>query len=283
VNIWQTPHTLALIDLAIEEDLGRGDVTSQATIAPDVLAVADFVCRQDLIVCGMAIAQTVFARVAPDVAFEPLATDGEQARRARRLARVTGPARSVLAAERTALNFIQRMSAVATLTSRFVAAAQGGGTKIVDTRKTTPGYRALEKYAVVCGGGSNHRFDLGSGILIKDNHIAAVGSVAKAVTFARSAAPHLLKVEVEVDTLEQFEEALAAGADVVLLDNFLTPRISEAVAIRNSRAPHVLLEVSGGITLERIPELSLLGVDLISVGALTHSALSVDIGLDFVE
>lgn len=282
MNIWQTPHTLALIDLAIEEDLGRGDVTSQATIAPDVWAVADFVCRQDLIVCGMAIAQTVFARVAPDVAFEPLATDAEQARRARRLARVTGPARSVLAAERTALNFIQRMSAVATLTSRFVAASKGGS-KIVDTRKTTPGYRALEKYAVVCGGGSNHRFDLGSGILIKDNHIAAVGSVAKAVTFARSAAPHLLKIEVEVDTLEQFEEALAAGADVVLLDNFLSPQISEAVAIRNTRSPHVLLEVSGGITLERIPELTSLGIDLISVGALTHSAMSVDIGLDFVE
>jgi len=283
VNIWQTPHTLALIDLAIEEDLGRGDVTSQATIAPDVLAVADLVCRQDLIVCGMAIAQTAFARVAPDVTFEPLATDAEQARRARRLARVSGPARSVLAAERTALNFLQRMSAVATLTSRFVAAAKGGSAKIVDTRKTTPGYRALEKYAVVCGGGRNHRFDLGSGILIKDNHVAAVGSVAKAVTFARAAAPHLLKVEVEVDTLEQFEEALAAGADVVLLDNFLSPQISEAVAIRNMRSPHVLLEVSGGITLERIPELALLGVDLISVGALTHSAMSVDIGLDFVE
>ena len=283
VDIWRTPHTLALIDLAIEEDLGRGDITSLITIDPDVPATADFVSRQDLVVAGLAMAQAVFHRVAPEVTFEALASDGDAVRRSRRLARVHGPARAVLAAERTALNFLQRLSAVATLTSRYVAAAAGGTARVVDTRKTTPGYRSLEKYAVRCGGGGNHRADLGSGILIKDNHLAAAGSLAKAVAHAKAKAPHLMKVEVEVDSLDQLAEALEAGADIVLLDNFLSPQIIEAVAMRNMRSSHVLLEVSGGVTLDRIAELSKTGVDLISVGALTHSALSVDIGLDFVD
>lgn len=283
VDIWQSPHTLSLIDLALEEDLGRGDVTSAATIAAETQITANFVSRQDLVVAGLPVVQMVAARVSPALRLTTQTKDGVAAGKGEVLAQLQGPARAVLAAERTALNFLQRLSAVATVTARFVEAARGGTARVVDTRKTTPGYRALEKYAVLCGGGGNHRFDLGSGVLIKDNHIAANGSLTDTVNRARQAAPHLLKIEVEVDTLAQLEEALTAGADVVLLDNFKTPDIMQAVARKNAVRPHVLLEVSGGVTLDRIAELSRTGVDLISVGALTHSAVSVDIGLDFVK
>lgn len=283
VDIWQSPHILTLIDLALEEDLGRGDVTSSATIAAHAQITANFVSRQDLVVAGLPVVQMVAARLSPELRLTPKTKDGDAAAKGDVLAQIYGPARAVLAVERTALNFLQRLSAVATVTARFVNAARAGTARIVDTRKTTPGYRALEKYAVLCGGGGNHRFDLGSGILIKDNHIAANGSLTDAVNRARQGAPHLLRVEVEVDTLAQFEEALTAGADVVLLDNFKGPEILQAVARKNAVRPHVLLEVSGGVTLDRISELSRTGVDLISVGALTHSALSVDIGLDFVK
>lgn len=283
MNVWETPHTLALIDLALEEDLGRGDVTSQATLDTDHTVQAALVARQPLVVAGMPVVAQVCRRVSRDLRCETLVPEGSQVAPGARLGVLSGPARELLGAERTALNFLQRLSGVATQTARYVRAAAGGTARIVDTRKTTPGYRALEKYAVRMGGGGNHRFDLGSGVLIKDNHLAALGSLRDAVARARAAAPHALKVEVEVDTLEQFDEALAAGADIVLLDNFSPDHIREAVARRQAhpgRSP--LLEVSGGVTLEALPLLTTTGVDLISVGALTHSAPAVDIGLDFL-
>jgi nicotinate-nucleotide pyrophosphorylase (carboxylating) len=193
-------------------------------------------------------------------------------------ARIEGPAGSILVGERTALNFLQRLSGVATLSRAFADAVAGTGVRVVDTRKTTPGFRVLEKAAVLAGGCANHRFDLGSGVLIKDNHIAAVGSVRAAVERARQRAPHGLRVEVEVDTLDQLDEALAAGAEVVLLDNMSVDAVRDAVARAHARG--ALVEVSGGITLDTAPAYARCGVDLISVGALTHSARAVDFGLD---
>ncbi len=282
VNAWETPHTLALIDLALEEDLGRGDVTSVVTLPAEQQLKGAFVARQQMVVAGLPLVAQVCARVSREIQFDALVPDGAAVKPNTPLATLAGPARAVLAAERTALNFLQRLSGVASLTATFVAAAKAGGARIVDTRKTTPGYRALEKYAVRMGGASNHRADLGSGVLIKDNHVAAVGSLLQAVQRARQQAPHGLKIEVEVDGLEQFDEALQAGADIVLLDNFTLAQVHEAVARRKRAGAAVLLEVSGGVTLATVAELASTGVDLISVGALTHSAPAVDVGLDFV-
>jgi nicotinate-nucleotide pyrophosphorylase (carboxylating) len=196
---------------------------------------------------------------------------------------VRGPARSILTAERVALNLLQRLSGVATMTARYAAEVAGTSAVVVDTRKTTPGLRLLEKRAVIDGGGQNHRFGLSDGVLIKDNHLAAVGGadrVTKAVTQARATAPHTLRIEVEVTTLDELREALAARADIVMLDNMDSPTMTEAVAIRDAESPQVLLEASGGITIGRLREVAATGVDLISVGALTHSAPSLDISLD---
>lgn len=284
MNVWDTPHTLALIDLALEEDLGRGDITSLATLPEDDMGKAALVAREALTLAGLPVAAQVFRRVSRDITFTPHAPDGAEVRAGQTLATVAGPTRALLGAERTALNFLQRLSGVATATAQHVRAAGGDGARVVDTRKTTPGYRALEKYAVRMGGGGNHRFDLGSGVLIKDNHLAAVGSLREAVLRARRLAPHGLKVEVEVDTLTQFDEALAVGADIVLLDNFSLDDIKTAVAKRQAHAgARPLLEVSGGVKLANVAALAATGVDLISVGALTHSAKAVDIGLDHLE
>jgi nicotinate-nucleotide pyrophosphorylase (carboxylating) len=269
-----------LIDLALEEDLGRGDVTTQAVIDAGATATAHLVAREPMVLAGLGICTAVFQRVDAQISAVALAKDGDRLAAGARVATYAGPAQSLLAAERTALNFVQRLSGIATLARAFVDAAAGTGLRIADTRKTTPGFRLLEKYAVRVGGASNHRFDLGSGVLIKDNHVAVAGGVGAAIQRARGKIPHGLKIEVEVDSLEQLEEALEAGADIILLDNFSLPDIENAV-LRSRACKHKpLLEVSGGVTLERIANLARTGVDIVSAGALTHSAPAVDLALD---
>lgn len=272
-----------IVDLALREDIGTGDVTTLATIPANRQASGTILAKEAGVISGIEVARFVFARVDNAIHFEALVEDGDVVARGTDLARISGPARSVLLAERTALNLMQRLSGVATITSRYVAATSGTEANIVDTRKTTPGLRMLEKRAVRHGGARNHRFGLADGILIKDNHLAAIGGgdrITSAIAAARDRAPHTLRVEIEVDTLDQFDEALLAGADIILLDNMDTATMQEAVRRRNASDRHPILEASGGITLERIPEIAAVGVDLISVGALTHSAKALDISLD---
>lgn len=270
-----------IIDTALAEDLSAGDVTTRTVVPPDAVAEGAFVAREPLIVCGVGVAAAVFARLDPRVEVFAERADGERVDARALIARVMGPAHAVLTGERVALNLLQRMSGVATRTRAFVDALPANSrARITDTRKTTPGLRALERYAVRCGGGHNHRNDLGAGVLIKDNHIALCGGVRAAIERARANAPHPLRIEVEVDRLEQFDEAIAAGADVILLDNFTEAQTAEAVR-RAESAPHrPVLEISGGVTLERVPALAATGVDVLSSGSLTHSARGVDIGLD---
>ncbi len=271
----------AIVIRALEEDLGTGDVTTEACVPEDRMAVANGVARKEIVACGMPVAARVFSAVDPSVRFTPKVEEGAKVGPGTVLFTVEGRARSLLSAERVALNLLQRMSGVATMTRRYVDALPSGSkTRITDTRKTTPGLRLLERYAVRRGGGHNHRNDLGSAVLIKDNHIVAAGGVRAAIERARERAPHTSKIECEVDTLEQLDEALEAGADIVLLDNMDTPTVEEAVRRTRGRA---ILEASGGITLERVAELARAGVDAISVGALTHSVPAADIGLDFVS
>jgi nicotinate-nucleotide pyrophosphorylase (carboxylating) len=267
-----------LVDLALSEDLMGGDVTTDATVAPDDRAIARAVAHSPLVVCGGDVFARVFYRVDPGVRVERRLADGLRAKPDDVLWIAEGATRSLLMAERTALNFAQRMSGVATLTRRFVDALPSGSpTRIVDTRKTTPGLRFLERYAVRAGGGYNHRDNLGSAVLIKDNHIVAAGGVREALERARKNAPHTSRLEIEVESLAMLDEALAAGADVVMLDNFAQSEIAVAVEHAHGRA---IVEVSGGISIERIAALAAAGVDVISIGALTHSAPAADIGLD---
>jgi nicotinate-nucleotide pyrophosphorylase (carboxylating) len=273
------PAVRRLIDLALDEDLGRGDVTSASVFSSETRAVvADVSAREPIVVFGVDIAAAVFAAVDRAITVEVVAGDGARLDRGGVALVVRGPATGVLAAERTALNFMQRLSGVATLARRYADAVSGTKARVVDTRKTTPGFRVLEKAAVLAGGCANHRFDLGSGILIKDNHVAACGGVRAAVEAARARAPHPLRVEVEVTNVGELDEALAAGAELVLLDN-MTPAQVEVAAAR-AHARGVLVEVSGGITLATIGDYARAGADLISVGAITHSAPAVDLGLD---
>jgi len=277
------PAVRRLIELALDEDLGRGDVTSRAVFgdgpgADGPRVIAEMNAREPIVAFGIELAAAVFAMVDASIEVEVCTPDGTRVDRGTVLATARGPAHAVLAAERTALNFAQRLSGVATLARRYADAVAGTKARVVDTRKTTPGFRALEKAAVAAGGCGNHRFDLGSGILIKDNHIAACGSVRAAVEAARVRAPHPLRVEVEVTDLGELDEALAAGAEVVLLDNMSPAQVEVAAARAHDRG--VLVEVSGGITLATIVDYARAGADLISVGALTHSAAAVDIGLD---
>jgi nicotinate-nucleotide pyrophosphorylase (carboxylating) len=268
-----------MVGLALEEDLASGDVTTEACIDPVAESVAHAVARQSLVVCGGPVFARVFTRVDPGVVVTSAASDGARASAGERLWTVRGRARSLLMGERVALNFVTRMSGIATLTRTFVDAVPAGTKlRVVDTRKTTPGLRAFERYAVRAGGGRNHRDDLGAAVLIKDNHIAASGGVRAAIERARAYAPHTSKIECEVDTLEQLDEALAARADIILLDNMTNALIVEAVKRTDGRA---FLEASGHITVERTAELALAGVDAVSIGALTHSARVADIGLDF--
>lgn len=271
----------AIIGRALEEDVPGGDLTTEACVEPSARALGEAVARKPLVVCGAEVFARVFALIDPSVRFEALVADGTRAEVGTVLWRVRGAARSLLVAERTALNLVQRMSGTATLARRFVEALPAGSrTRIADTRKTTPGLRVLERYAVRCGGAHNHRNDLGSAVLIKDNHIVAAGGIGTAVARARQRAPHTSRIELEVASLAQLEEGIAAGADVIMLDNFSMEDVRAAVARVAPLVPRPLLEVSGGITLERIAELGAAGVDVISAGALTHSAPAADIALD---
>jgi nicotinate-nucleotide pyrophosphorylase (carboxylating) len=277
------PAVRRLIELALDEDLGRGDITSQTVFAAASgsegrTVTADMNAREPIVAFGLDVVAAVFQLVDPRIEVELHAQDGARIDRGGLLVTVRGAAHSVLAAERTALNFVQRLSGVATAAKRYADAVAGTKARVIDTRKTTPGFRALEKHAVAAGGCGNHRFDLGSGILIKDNHIAACGSVRAAVEAAKLGAPHSLRIEVEVTNLGELDEALAAGAEIVLLDNMTPAQVEVAAARAHGRG--VLVEVSGGITLATIADYARAGADLISVGALTHSAMAVDIGLD---
>ena len=275
------PAVRRLVELALDEDLGRGDITSAVVLGPAAhgrTITAELTARAPIVVFGIDVAAAVFAMVDPAIDLEITAEDGARVDRGGLVMTVSGPAHGVLSAERTALNFIQRLSGVATMARRFADAVAGTPAKVVDTRKTTPGFRALEKAAVLAGGCANHRFDLGSGILIKDNHIAACGGVRAAVEAAKARAPHPLRVEIEVTNLVELDEALAAGAEIVLLDNMSPAQVEVAAARAHTK--HVLVEVSGGVTLATIGEYARAGADLISVGALTHSAPAVDLGLD---
>jgi nicotinate-nucleotide pyrophosphorylase (carboxylating) len=274
----RSPHVDRLIRTALEEDIGPGDVTTAATVAPGTLARAELVAKEDFLLAGIGVARRVFELLDEQVAFECLIEDGLAVKRGEVIAWLKGEAASLLQGERVALNLLQRLSGVATLTARFVEEIAGTGATIVDTRKTTPGLRALEKYAVRIGGGGNHRMALYDGVLIKENHVAAAGGITTAVTRARRQAPHTLKIEVEVRNLQEVAEALEAGADILLLDNMDLTQLRAAVEQVGGRA---VTEASGGVNLETVRAIAETGVDLISVGALTHSYRSVDISMLF--
>lgn len=267
-----------LIDLALEEDAAFGDVTSQSIFPADHSSRASILAREDMVICGLEVAKRVFQRVDPALDVELKADDGSRVSEGDTILHVKGSTISLLMAERTALNFLQRLSGIASLSGRYADAvrATGTGVRIVDTRKTTPGWRALEKYAVRCGGCFNHRSSLGEHVLIKENHIMAAGSLARAVELARKHAPHCAKIEVETETLEQVDEALQAGAEVIMLDNMSPAQIQEAIDLIDKAA---IIEISGGVTLKTIPEYALPGVGVISVGALTHSAPAADFSM----
>lgn len=272
---------LGLARIALLEDVGRGDVTSQVTVPEEVQARARFVARQELVVSGLEAARVVFFEAGgEEIIFVACANEGDRLAAGAVLAQVEGLARPILAAERVALNLLMRLSGVATLTSQYVEAVAGTGAKITDTRKTTPGLRLLEKAAVRDGGGTNHRAGLDDGVLIKDNHLVLAGSVTEAVRRGRAMAPHLLKVEVEVENLKELEEALQAGADAVLLDNMSPQEVRCAVELARRERPDLLVEVSGGVNLQTVRSYAEAGPDLVSVGALTHSALAADISLE---
>ncbi|MEY2880132.1 MAG: hypothetical protein RLZZ15_2512 [Verrucomicrobiota bacterium] len=275
-----TPRTDHLIDLALDEDAGLGDVTSRAIFPAAHRSRAFIEAKQDLVICGLAVAARVFAKVDPALKVTLTARDGDRVKKGGIVLRVAGPTGAMLTAERTALNFLQRLSGVATKARAFAAVVAGTGVRIADTRKTTPGWRALEKYAVRCGGCANHRSSLGEHVLIKDNHIAAAGSLAKAVALCRAAAPHAAKIEVEATTLAEVREALRANAEVILLDNMTPAQIRAAVAIIAGAA---VVEVSGGVRYETLRDYALPGVDVISIGALTHSATAVDLSLTITK
>jgi nicotinate-nucleotide pyrophosphorylase (carboxylating) len=270
-----------IVRYALVEDIGSGDITTNATIPGSKLAVALLLAKSPLVLCGIDVARSAFLQVDESLKFEQLVADGAALSGKReKIAVITGSAASILTAERVALNFLQRLSGVATLSAAFVRAVAVTDARIVDTRKTTPGLRVLEKYAVTVGGAFNHRFGLSDGVLIKDNHIVAAGGISNAVEAARKLAPHTLKIEVEVKHVGQIDDALAAGADIIMLDNMSNRDLITCVNRIKGRA---LTEASGGVNLSTVSEIAKTGVDLISVGALTHSAPASDICLDFVS
>ncbi|HEV2695492.1 MAG TPA: carboxylating nicotinate-nucleotide diphosphorylase [Verrucomicrobiae bacterium] len=267
---------------ALAEDLGSGDVTTLATVPAAAKSVALMNAREALTVAGLQFVESAFRELSPKVQFKRLVRDGQRVKAGATLLKISGPSRALLTAERVALNFMQRLSGVATTTTRFADLVTGTGATIIDTRKTTPGWRRFEKYAVVCGGGKNHRIGLYDMVLVKDNHLVALrdekpNAIAAAVARARKKYPKL-KVEVEADTLEQVAQAADAGADIILLDNMTLTQLRQAVKIIRGRAK---TEASGGVNMKTVRGIALTGVDMISVGAITHSARAVDIGLDF--
>jgi nicotinate-nucleotide pyrophosphorylase (carboxylating) len=279
--MYKTPTELIL--RALEEDGAFTDITTLSTVPEQQWSQGDIFTRQTGVIAGLAVAVDTFRCVDARITVELHVQDGDTVQAGMKLVSLQGPARSLLSAERTALNFLGHLSGIATLTAHCVHAIEGSHTRILDTRKTTPGLRSLEKLAVQLGGGQNHRFGLSDGVLIKDNHIKAAGGIAQAVTAARRIAPHLLKIEVECETLSEVEEALTAGADVVLLDNMSIHMMRDAVELIRQRASHVLIEASGsiGTDVERLIAVAGTGVDFISLGALTHSAPNFDISLEF--
>ena len=268
-----------LIDRALAEDIGFCDLTSELVIPAEARAELALNARQDIVVAGMGVAAQVFRRRVPECRVELRVTDGDRVKAGAAMVRVEGPARGLLTVERTALNFLQHLSGIATLTAQYAERIAGTRAVLIDTRKTTPGLRALEKHAACVGGARNHRLRLDDGVLIKDNHISVCGSITAAVTRARGGVPVLTKIEVECDTLEQVKEALQAGADMIMLDNMSVEDMRRAVALSGGRTP---LEASGGVRLDTIRAIAETGVDFISVGRITQSAPAVDIGLDAV-
>jgi nicotinate-nucleotide pyrophosphorylase (carboxylating) len=272
-----TAATERLIDLALEEDIGSGDITTDHLVDPETRAQATIIAKEDLIVAGLAVARRVFERLDPQIEFQARFADADSVPKGSTMVELQGRLSALLTAERTALNFLQRLSGIATHVRGAVQHLDPSGkVRLVDTRKTTPGWRVLEKYAVRTGGAGNHRMGLFDGVLIKDNHIAACGGITAAIERIRAGISHLSKIEVETSSMEEVKEALSAGADIIMLDNMDLPAIRKAAALIDGRA---LVEVSGGITAKDLPALAEAGVDLISSGALTHSARAVDISM----
>ena len=266
-----------IVEAALREDLRSGDVTTESLVPADARATAMVRTREDGVWCGMNVARCAFELLDPRATFFPAQEDGETMKAGDTLLGIAGSARAILSAERVALNFVQRLSGIATLTRQYVQELEGTGARLADTRKTTPGLRLLEKQAVLCGGGANHRFALDDLVLIKDNHVALCGGIAEAVKRARAHVGHAMKIEVECDTLDQVREAAGLHVDIILLDNMAPDVLREAVAIVAGRA---LCEASGGVNLQTVRAIGESGVDLVSVGALTHGARSIDLGLD---
>ena len=265
-----------LIETALAEDIGSGDITTDNLVPRDKTGTAEIIAKQPLVLAGLDVAVQVFTTLDPDLEINTRCADGDQLKANAGILSLSGKLQSLLYGERTALNFLQRLSGIATHVRPYVEAVQTHPVRLVDTRKTTPGWRVLEKYAVRIGGAANHRMGLYDGVLIKDNHIAACGSISTAVTRVRAQTSHLVKIEVEVSTLEEVAEALQAGADVIMLDNMDLDQIRAAVEKINRQA---MVEISGNVSLEKLPALAATGVDIISVGALTHQARSVDISM----
>ena len=278
MSLLTNPLVTQLIAMALNEDVGTGDITTETTIPEDKKAYGKFIAKEDMIICGLGVAEKVFKTVDESIEFKANVKDGDFVRKTDIIATVSGNARSVLTGERTALNLLQRMTGIATRTKEAVKAVEGTNALIADTRKTTPALRVLEKYAVRMGGGTNHRFNLSDGILIKDNHIAVSGGIKNAVANARKNAPHTLKIEVEVETKEQLLEAIDAKADIIMLDNMTNDEMAECVKIIDGRA---LVEASGNMGEKDLLSVAKTGVDIISIGALTHTVKAADISLKF--
>jgi nicotinate-nucleotide pyrophosphorylase (carboxylating) len=271
------------IRLWLEEDIGTGDITTITTIPLDHQSKGIIHVKEDGIVAGIPAARAVFAEVDPSLRFEPKVEEGASITKGTLLATVEGSTRSILLGERLSLNLLQRMSGIATRTKQYVDALEGLPTRLVDTRKTTPGHRMLEKYAVRVGGGHNHRFGLYDAVMIKDNHIKGAGGILQAVQSARQLIPHTMKIEVEVEGFDQLHQALHAGADIIMLDNMDLPSMKQAVILIKEKAPHIVVEASGNVTLQTIKSIGETGVDVISVGRLTYSVAALDISLDLNE
>ncbi len=267
-----------IVRTALEEDIGLGDITTEVTVAGDTIARAELVAKEDFTLAGIDVAAAVFKQLDPRVSFEKILTDGTHVRNGEVIAWIKGKATVLLQGERVALNLLQRMSAIASLTSRYVEEVAGTKAVIVDTRKTVPGLRALDKYSVRMGGGRNHRIGLFDGVLIKENHVAAAGGIAAAITSAKEKLPHTLKIEVETRDLIEVQEALDAGADIIMLDNMSLEEMTKGVELIAGKA---LVEASGGVNLDRVHDIAVTGVDIISVGALTHSVTAADISMLF--
>lgn len=267
-----------IIQTALEEDIGLGDITTEVTVAADSTERGELVAKEEFVLAGLEVAAQVFRRLDPDVKFEAISADGQRVKKGAVIAWLKGRSTVLLSGERVALNLLQRLSGIASLTARYVAAVAGTGATIVDTRKTAPGLRALDKYAVRMGGGRNHRIGLFDGVLIKENHITAAGGISTAIAKAKQKLPHTLKIEIETRDLEEVAEALEAGAEIILLDNMTLHDMRQGVEMIAGRA---LVEASGGVNLDRVREIAETGVDIVSVGELTHSVRAADISLLF--